>query len=358
MTWLTWRQLRVSSSFVIAVLAALAIALALTAHGLHSSYAVDAATFLGQLQFNRLDRFLYLAGLIAVLAAPPVIAAFWGAPMIALELEAGTHGLVWTQSTTRNCWLSTKFAVTGVIAAVAVGAVGLVVAWWARPIDRAVAAGHGIGPFNLARMAPVVFGARGIVGIGYVLFGLAVGATVGLLLRRSVPAIAVTLAVVAAAEILVPLFVRAHLATPVSSTVVITTDNLEGIQMRGEPGQPPRGPVFVRVHAGGPGDWRVTNETVSSTGSAVALPAWFGDCVRPRPPAPPPADGATKVRAGRRDEFDPCFARLASEGYRQHVVYQPARNFWALQVRETGLLLVLAGLLTGFCFWRINRDVS
>jgi hypothetical protein len=40
------------------------------------------------------------------------------------------------------------------------------------------------------------------------------------------------------------------------------------------------------------------------------------------------------------------------------VTYQPARNFWALQIRETGLMLLLAGLLVGFCFWRIGRDFS
>jgi hypothetical protein len=33
--------------------------------------------------------------------APLLIGAFWGAPMIARELEAGTHRLVWNQSVTQ-----------------------------------------------------------------------------------------------------------------------------------------------------------------------------------------------------------------------------------------------------------------
>jgi hypothetical protein len=53
-----------------------------------------------------------------------------------------------------------------------------------------------------------------------------------------------------------------------------------------------------------------------------------------------------------------CFTRLADEGYRQRVTSQPASHFWALQWRETGILLALALLLTGFCFWRIRRDLS
>jgi hypothetical protein len=357
MTWLTWRQLRVQSTVVLVALAALVLTLSVTADGLSSAYAADVAGFIDQLRFRRFDGFLYLAGLVAVLSAPPVIAAFWGAPLIARELEAGTHRLVWNQSTTRNRWLGSKVAVTGSVAALAVGLLAVVVTWWSRPIDRAVAAGHGSGTFSLPRMDPVVFGARGYVGVGYVLFGLALGVAVGLVLRRSVAAVALTLALVSGAEILLPQLVRPHLVAPVSSNVVISTENLRGIQIQGDPGQSPRGPVRLDVRAGGPADWGLANETVDASGSRAALPAWVGDCVSSRI-GPPPPEGVTKARAGGRDGLQTCFTRLASEGYRQHVTYQPARHFWSLQLRETALLLVLAGLLTGFCFWRINRDVS
>ena len=33
---------------------------------------------------------------------------FWGAPLVARELEAGTHRLIWNQSVTRTRWLVTK----------------------------------------------------------------------------------------------------------------------------------------------------------------------------------------------------------------------------------------------------------
>ncbi len=55
---------------------------------------------------------------------------------------------------------------------------------------------------------------------------------------------------------------------------------------------------------------------------------------------------------------EPCFQRLADEGYRQHVKYFTADRFWALQWREFGLFLLLALGLTGFSFWRIRRDLS
>jgi hypothetical protein len=266
--------------------------------------------------------------------------------------------LVWNQSTTRQRWLAMKLAVTGALAVVVCGLLSLVVSWWSSPIDRAVAAGHGNGRFSLPRLDPVVFGARGIVSIGYVVFGLAVGVALGLLLRRSIPAVALTLVLVTAAEILVPRLVRPHLISPVVANVVISTQNLDGIQIRGGPNDRETGPVRITVRAGGPGDWGLANETVDSTGRVPAtLPSWLSTCIRENVGVPR-TQGATKATAPGRDALEPCFTRLASEGYRQHVTYQPARSFWSLQVRETALLLVLAGLLIGFCFWRIGRDVS
>ena len=43
-----------------------------------------------------------------MLIAPAVIGMFWGAPLVARELEAGTHRLVWNQSVTRTRWLLIK----------------------------------------------------------------------------------------------------------------------------------------------------------------------------------------------------------------------------------------------------------
>ena len=43
---------------------------------------------------------------------PAVVGAFWGAPLVARELEAGTHRLAWTQSVTRGRWLATRLGLT------------------------------------------------------------------------------------------------------------------------------------------------------------------------------------------------------------------------------------------------------
>jgi hypothetical protein len=65
--------------------------------------------------------------------------------------------------------------------------------------------------------------------------------------------------------------------------------------------------------------------------------------------------------AGERTDAGPttgCFEELAAAGYQQQVEFQPASRYWPLQWIQTGILLGVAGLLTGFCFWRIRRDLT
>ncbi len=101
----------------------------------------------------------------------------------------------------------------------------------------------------------------------------------------------------------------------------------------------------MEISIDSPGPGSPTNRTVDSSGDVVES-CRPGPATAPRRPGrPAPASQA-------------CFDRLAAEGYRQHVEYHPASRFWTLQAIETGLLLRLAALLTGFCFWRIRRDLT
>jgi hypothetical protein len=77
------------------------------------------------------------------------------------------------------------------------------------------------GYANSGRFSPLLFSERGIAPIGYALFGVAAGAAAGLVLRRTVPAMAVALAGLAGARLAVTGWVRprlippAHLALPI-----------------------------------------------------------------------------------------------------------------------------------------------
>ena len=343
MIWLTWRQFRLPAVSVLAALLVAAIAIAITGPQLTELLRVSGDDFFSRLSLDDGKRSVFYVGTVLAYVVPGVIGAFWGAPMVARELEAGTHRLVWSQSITRTHWLATKFGIAALGAAVA-GLVGLGMTWWTRAIDDAI--GRGLtdnGPFSVPRIWPDFFGTRGVVPIGMCLLALAVGVAWGMFVRRTVAAMALTLVTVVPVQILMPMVVQPHLLSSSTLSVKIAADNLRGIVMHGEPSAADPEIGEIHVDLGRPGAWVTREETVGPDGKVVRfLPAWAQAC------APAPGNAV--------DDSDACFTRLADEGYRQHVEYLPASRYWALQGIETGILLVLAGVVAGLCFWRIRRD--
>ena len=80
----------------------------------------------------------------------------------------------------------------------------------------------------MPRLWPDVFGARGIVPIGMAVLALAVGVTAGCVYAGPSPRWPSTLAMVVAVQILMPVFVQAHLMAPNSSPPTITADEHHG----------------------------------------------------------------------------------------------------------------------------------
>jgi hypothetical protein len=362
MIWLTWRQFRAQTAVIYAALAALAVVLAVTGPRLLHLADTAGSGFLTQASANGTDNSLYYAGSAALLALPAVIGMFWGAPLVARELDAGTHRLVWNQSITRTRWLATKLGLTGLVAVAAAGGLSLTMSWWCRPIDKAVNTGHsGGGLFDLARISPVMFDARGIAPVGYAAFAFALGVAAGAVIRRAVPAMAITVAVFVAVQVAMPLWVRPHLVAPTRTTSAITAANLEGIMGSGPPmpstaattRSPGSGMTHVQsflVAFDKPGSWKLSNQTIDATGQVAShLPSWVTNCL------PPPGTPGGQPQLSQQQE---CFAKLAQLGYRQRVTYQPANHYWALQWSETAVFLALALSLTGLCFWWTRRRLS
>lgn len=355
MIWLTWRQSRAQAAMMAAALAALAAILALTGPNLADDYSTGIAACTtesdGCSQF--VQRFFhdhqgsFLAVTAVVLVLPALIGLFWGAPLITRELEAGTHRLVWNQTITRTRWLAVKLGLTGLAAMTAAGLGSLAVTWWSGPVDKSAA-------HDFPRLAPLLFDARGIVPIGYAAFAFALGVTVGMLVRRTLPAMAITLAVFVAVQIAMPLLVRPHLIPPKHATIEITVANLDGL--RGRPGTGPTEAILRTPDAGAyAGAWVLSGQAVDASGHAIdTIPlSRTGACAPPEGgPAPPPSG------AKPGDALSGCFAELKRLGYRQQVTYQPASRFWAFQWYETGIYAVLALGLAGLCFWRIRHRLS
>ncbi|GIF52795.1 ABC-2 family transporter [Asanoa ferruginea] len=335
MIWLTWRQFRVSALAVFGVLGAVGVVLAATGPGLHRDYADLVARCehgcIGDVYdnffFPRVGAYTGLA--LLVLAVPVIAGVFWGAPLVSREFETGTRELVWQQSVSRRRWLAVKVGLVGLAAAAAAALAVVPVSLWSAPLDATAITG-------LNRMTPIVYDARGVVVIGHSMFAFVLGVAAGLLLRRTVPAMAATLAIFAAVQIIVPTLIRPHFANPVSLEVVVTPRDVTGVDSSGGT---IRGLI---VNAGPPDAWLLTNETVDSTGRAVdTLPAWAADCAPPESPA----QEVTQQR---------CVDQFAAAGYRQVVTYHPAHRFWPFQGLETAIFGLLSLLLAGFCLRRIR----
>jgi hypothetical protein len=360
MTWLTWRQFRAQAITAVAALAAFAILLAVTGPHIASLYATSGITrchgntcgglatqFLEDLTSGRgvpllpdganAYVILYFLSVLVILVAPVLIGVFWGAPLIARELETGTCRLAWNQSVTRARWLAVKLTLVGVAAMAVTEALSLLQGWWAAPIGKAVGLGGSASIMSEGRFGSFVFPTHGITPLGYAAFGFALGVTAGLLIRRAIPAMAVTLAIFAAVQFVTPLWIRPHLIPP-NRTIA----TFEAAQANFWPtGGSTIAATASRV-AGQPGAWITSSGAVNAAGRPVTAPAAC-DSVLPH------------VLSGGSSEWDNC---LASHGIRVVVSYQPVSHYWPLQLAETGLFLALALTLAGLCFWRLGRRLS
>jgi len=344
MIWLTWRQFRIQLLAVYALVGAVCVWLALTGPALAHLAARNKDVYD---LLSSTDLLLFNGGIAVLAVAPAVIGIFWGAPLVARELESGTYRLAWNQSVTRWRWLAAKLGFSVLATAVAVGILTTTVTWWAQPLDGIQGSQRG----SLAsRMTPISFAMRGVVPVSYAVFAVLLGTLVGLVVRRSVPAMALTLAIYVLVQVAVPWWVRPHLIPPTTTTVFLSEDTLDGIASTGS------GPFKITARGADPRDWVLTNQTVDAEGHPAALPSWFGDCLPP-PPSDPGSGATTQVHQAP-GTLDACLSRLSDEGYRQRLVYQSHRHFWRLQWAETGLYLAASGVLAGLSFWWVRRRLS
>jgi hypothetical protein len=308
---LTWLQFRAQAVTAAAALAAVVVVLAVSA----PHRALDAGA----------SHWLYMAGIVVLYLTPAIIGIFWGAPLISRELETGTFRLAWTQSISRTRWLGAKLGLGGLASVATAGVLSLIVTWWARPIDRLYPHGSSFSYLN--------FDTRDLTPVGYAAFAFALGVTVGLLVRRTVPAIAITLAVFAAVQVAVPLWLRPHLFAPVTTVSALSPGSILGI---GNDFAVNGNSWGVAATVNIPGAWIYSSQVVPQTGTFLG-----------QPPAACGADG-----------WNACLAAIAKLHLRQGATYQPASRFWEFQAAETGLYVALALVLAGFCVWRVSRRLS
>jgi len=292
------------------------------------------------------DGKLQTLALALVLIVPVLIGMFWGAPLVARELETGTFRLAWTQSVSRRRWLLVKLGLVGLASAVVGALLSLMVTWWFSPIDKVTA----------NRFSPASFGMHGFVPASYALFAFALGATTGLLFRRTLPAMAVTLAGFIAVRVVVAEWIRPHFMSPVTEAVRLNPNSGWGINQSSGvlsvTANPPDLPNALVVSA----------NLVNKAGRSPSATYLQHACPNlPGPNGPPVVQGAgqghTAVAPSGQQAFQQCIDTVSAH-FHQVVVYQPANRFWAFQAYETLLFVAASAALAGFCVWWVRRRLS
>jgi ABC-type transport system involved in multi-copper enzyme maturation permease subunit len=313
--WVTWRQHRLEGMWSFALVAVMVGCLSFViweaGHpgcpvGVNATFCLpdDALGMVAQ-QIMRLDLVQY--GLVVL---PALAGAFIGAPLVAREIENGTHRLAWTQGVTRVRWIFAKLSLLfvplmlaagllGILEIILINAMGTLANHWAW----------------FDQQAPLTVAAT--------VFALALGVASGAVIGRSIPAMAVTLIGVVATRFTLAVIVRAHYMSP--HLFSSHDPNALGDQLQMDPtawwlDQP------AYHDAGGNTITQADALRVSSTGNlspADALAAYWKD------------HGISIVQ-----------------------YYQPGDRFWTFQTIESGILLVLTAVLLGFAVYWVTRRVS
>jgi hypothetical protein len=339
MIWLSWRQFRTQAIVAGCVLAAFAIALLAT--GLHLAHLYDSSglpgcqshgtctqaihDFMIQLR-GSVYTFVFYIGLVLIYGGSALIGAFWGAPLVAREIETGTFRVAWNQSVSRNRWLVVKVTMAGVAAMAGAGLLSLLLYWWAEPVYQAATFAPPRSSLSFGRLSPLLFGVNGIAPIGYAAFAL--GLAAGVLIKRTLPAMAVTLLGVGFVMLAWPIWVRPHLFTPVRELVRLKPSAIDGLATTAG--------NQMTIYAGitKPGGWVISDQVVDSAGHVFAGPA---------------------TKACINGSMRECYSSIAGLHLNQLVRFQPASRFWPLQGYETGAYVLAAVALTLFCSWWISR---
>ena len=298
MIWVTWRQHRAELIAVASILALVGVFVVATGvmmrsfegglgclqnnppAGCHGTV----ADF--QRKFGGLEN---LAGWLNLI--PAVVGIFVGAPLVAREVERGTFRLAWTQGVSRTRWALVKLAALVLLAVAAAAIMSALMTWWRQPFDL----------IN-SRFEPGGFDFEGLVPFVYMLFALSLGVMSGTALRRTVPAMVVTLVVFMGVRLPIEDALRAHYMPPVAVALSAA-----------------RGAANPTV-----GAWVIDSGTVDFQGHPV-----FDGEIAALCGAPGQSGTGGGVALNRQ-----C---VVEHGFVDSVVYQPADRFWEFQWIETGI---------------------
>jgi hypothetical protein len=205
LTWVAWRQQRATVAAALGLLGGCALVLLLSGLAIHHTAARLGPTW--WIQTRQAGYYSWVTQLPLVLQAMPIlIGAFVGAPLLARETELGTVRFAWTQSVGRTRLLVARLVPTALVVTAAAAGLGLLFAWWYRPLTDAGMVRSSDSSVDL--FAPSA--------AGWVLFGVVFGVLAGAVFRRTVTAMGATAVGYLVLAYVTSRYLRQHFLTPLS----------------------------------------------------------------------------------------------------------------------------------------------
>src|SRR6266566_2714839 len=198
LAWAVWRQHRSALTWLGALLLALGATMLVAGIELHRLYAAEIRLgCLGSSAWSHACRPLQntfgfgwpqtYTGLVVLVmqAVPVIVGVFLGAPLLARGYTAGTVRFAWTQGIGRTRWAVATLGLLASAVATAACLLGLLLQWSVQPVAAQTS--------RLAdRWEPGVFSSTPLTAATAAVLAFAIGVLAGALIRRVVPAMAVT----------------------------------------------------------------------------------------------------------------------------------------------------------------------
>jgi hypothetical protein len=217
------------------------------------------------------------------------------------------------------------------------------VTWWSSPHDR------------LTNSPYSVFDKRDIVPVACALFALALGALLGIIIRRTLPAMAATLATFTVIRIGFVSWIRPRILSPLHSTGVFALPTSNTV-------------VFIAPRGVSPRDWLFSETAVTSTGHVVGAYdlGSNGAVVGFNIPSHGAGSSALfKCANSLPASGRPPTARMQAslqrcvDNLHLHTIatYLPSSRYWALQWSETAIFVGGAVALLVAGLWWIRKNI-
>jgi len=318
--WLTWRQHRAEAMAATAVLLVLSAILVIVGLAMHATFDQNIASCFDGSAVDRdvcstnLQAFQKTFGsattvLILLNAVPFAVGALLGAPLLAHELETGTLQLAWTQAVPRMRWLAVKMVSLVTLIVVLTGAFAALITWFRQPLDTLYGT-YDAGAFDVEALVPTA----------YALFAFTAGAAAGALLRRSIPAITVSLLAFVAVRVTVESGLRPRYRAPLT-----LVENIAA------------GSHGIAIGTGNRSDWTLDEGFADAGGRHLA------------------STDINTLNDAARDAGVGLTTYMHDHGIQRWVSYHPASRFWEFQFIEAGIFLTLAAVLLAVVVWRVKR---